>query len=314
MITLRELAGDLEAKLNDSIKGGDYFVNSFTPNEKYEFNIVLDAGEYKKATRVGNEVTKYINGVITLDSDEKAGIHDSAINASISAIFEFIIPDVDKTYDIIGPKGELIDTITFKDAVRELVDDTLSASEQYYMQDEAGNYFLVTSSHSFANPGTLEIRYQTGNSLTMTVLLEYAIVASGFSAASIEMWVNQGGDSLIRIYPARLDVSRSSVQEGVIRSDRAVSETLTQTTQLTIGITKPLRCDAFDNAAMRYIFESDVTLLGITLKYPTGISAGGDVEMTEKTYTLSFAEASVAGEQNLAVPVSATLHEEVDDG
>jgi hypothetical protein len=313
MIELKELSKQLQTKLNDAISGGQYFINEFSPNEEYRFNIVLDRGEYRKAERSGNRVTKYINGVITLTSDQKAGITQGTVNVSLSAALEIIVPDIDKTYNVVND-GAVIATIKFSEAVRELIDDTLAASSQGYMQDDEGRYFLVTSSYSFANTGVLDARYQTGDSLTLTVFLDYSIVASGVSAANIEIWIpNEASGE--RIYPARVDIARQSVQEGVIPSDSPSSRTATQSTQFSVAITKPLRFDAFDNAVVEYLTDdSELKILDATIKYPIGIDVDGSIIKKTVPYKLSFAEASIAGELNLAIPVSATLHEEYTYG
>ena len=308
MISLNALAADLEDKLNLAIESGDFYINDFMPNERYLFHIANEAGQYRKATRDGNTVTKYINGVLSLMGDEKAGVTPDTVNASLEAVFEFIIPDIDRLYTITEEDGSVIGTITFKDAVRELVDATLSATEQDYMQDDDENYFLVTTSYSFANTGALDIRPQTGESLTMTVFIDYSIVASGVSAANLEMWMN----GVVRIYPTRLDITRHSVQEGVIPSDIDTSKTLTQTTQLTIAINKPLRFDIFDEEALKYIaYGGSAKKMSVTIMYPVGLNADGTVKKESVPYYLSFADVSIAGELNLAIPVSATLHEEV---
>lgn len=312
MITLITLAKALETKLNEGIASGEYFINKFTANEHYLFNIVLDQGEYKKATRSGNVVTKYINGVINLTSDQKAGITEDTLTAEISASLDLVIPGVDKKFDVTDVGGVLIKTVSFADAVRELVDDTLSEAEQEYMREDSGAYYLVTTSYSFANSGILDTRYQVGDSTTLTLFIDYSIVAAGVSAANIEMYV--GGS---RIYPTRLDIVRTSVQEGVILSEDMVSKTTTQATQFTIGINKPLRFDEFDSYALEFIMhgKSRINLepitLPVVLKYPKNMRSGGEIATEQVSYTLSFAEASMAGELNLAVPISATLHEEV---
>lgn len=313
MISLNALAADLENKLNLAIESGDFYINDFMPNERYLFHIANEAGQYRKATRDGNTVTKYINGVLSLMGDEKAGVTPDTVNASLEAVFEFVIPDIDRLYTITEEDGSVIGTITFKDAVRELVDATLSAAEQDYMQDDDENYFLVTTSYSFANTGALDIRPQTGESLTMTVFIDYSIVASGVSAANLEMWMPDASGVLVRIYPTRLDITRHSVQEGVIPSDVDTSKTLTQTTQLTIAINKPLRFDTFDEAALKYTaYGGSVKKMNVKIIYPMGLNSDGTVKKEDVPYSLSFADVSIAGELNLAIPVSATLHEEAE--
>lgn len=54
-------------KIEDLKKG---YVDKVFAKTPYNFRIYTDTGDYKKATRQGNSVTEYINGVFTLAGTE----------------------------------------------------------------------------------------------------------------------------------------------------------------------------------------------------------------------------------------------------
>lgn len=309
MITLRQLAESLTAHLNDMYD--DAAVRTLQ-GVQYAFNIVPDAGEYKKAERGTGEdintVTKYINGILTLLGDQKEGVTEGTISAILNTELELVIPD----YNEVVEDADSESTYRLGDKVREIIDTVLSATSEGYIFDSDGNQYYVGTRYSFANTGLADIRAAAGESLTLRVYIDYTVVQAGFSSSKIELYLllNESGSQVERIYPTRIDISRQTSMSSNVRSDRldASAESTSEGTALTISLTKILRNSDFDLAAVNYIIRPKalngvpikVAPLGIRLVLPIG---------RPRVYTMMIADASISGESNYAIPLSVTLVE-----
>jgi hypothetical protein len=306
MISIKDLITELQTKLNDAIPASG--LNFYKPNTNYLFNLVFEEGEYKKAERVLNTTTKYINGVVEVRGDDKSGVTDETVIANISASIEILVPDINET----------LENISFKDAVRDLIDDTLAASTEDYITQNKIKYYVGTT-YSIANTGMLNIRHEVGESITYTIYVSYTIIATGISSQDIKIYCKDGGGTYKRIYPTRLDLVRSSVQESNIPSsayntdisgsssiEYYAAKATTSATTLSIALAKPLRNDWYDGFVKRYIVKGGVEAISIKVEMPDG-------EMSiEEEYTMCFSDASIAAEGTLAASCNATLVEALD--
>ena len=301
MISFTQLIDKLNDDLNDAL-AVDSVIGQYHNNTQYEFNIVADDAEYKKATRDVNTVTRYFNGIATFNSDLKSGYNTETVNAKVTASVEIVIPGA---ADTVIPSGETR-AVVFKDTVRKIIDNALTNASGSYMQDEEHNNFLVLAMHSFANSGSLDIRHEAGESFTFNIFIEYAIISSGVSSTKIEIYVENE-----RIYPTRIDLVRNTVSEGVIPGNVGsdASKVLPQGTQLTIKVIKPLRGDRLDNIIANYIALGQLGRWRIKLRVPTGSSP---TDLIETTLLCVVGEGTMAGENILAVPVTAVFHEVLD--
>ena len=304
MIEFTQLIDKLNNDLNTALAASSV-IGQFHSNTQYQFNIVADDAEYKKATRDGNTVTRYFNGIASFNSDLKTGYNVATVNAKATANIEIVIPGA---ADTVIPSGETR-AVVFKDTVRKIIDDALTNASESYMQDEDGNNYLVLAIYSFANSGTLDIRHEAGESFTFNIFIEYAIISSGISSRFIFLYVKSGNEWK-RIYPTRIDLVRNTVSEGVVPGQSegsSSSKVLPQATQLTIKVVKPHRGDELDLIIAHYIGFGDLYPIDIRLVIPTGPQAGFSTE-----FKCVVGEGTMAGEGVLAVPVTAVFHEVLD--
>lgn len=300
MITIKTLAKKLEDDLNARVS----LLSGYTPNTEYRFFIAVEEGEYKKPVRELNTTTKYINGVVKVRGDNKSGVTADTVVANISAVYEFVVPDISKYISVEGEQRY------FKDVVRSLVDNTLEVSTEQDLKDENGTPFYVGTTYSIANTGMVDIRGGVGESLTMTVYVSYTMIATGISSQDIKVFLVEDGEEDERIYATRVDLVRSSIQESNIPSGAGSApsaKALTSATTLSINLSKPLRSTKYDNILKRYIVSGVSALFKIKIVVPPE-----DDSETQKTYTMCFADASIAAEGTLAASCNATLVENMD--
>lgn len=304
MITFTQLIDKLNEDLNNAL-AADTVIGQYHNNTQYLFNIVADDAEYKKATRDGDTVTRYFNGIATFNSDLKSGYNTETVNAKLTASVEIVIPGA---ADTVIPSGETR-AVVFKDTVRKIIDNALTNASGSYLQDDDHNNYLVLAIYSFANSGSLDIRHEAGESFTFNIFIEYAIISSGVSSTKIKLSI-YNGSGWEQIFPTRIDLVRSTVSEGVIPGQSegtSSSKVLPQATQLTIKIVKPHRGDILDRAVASYISTGELDAHIIQLEIPTGTET---YTTTEKLCI--FGEGTMAGENILAIPVTAVFHELLD--
>lgn len=314
MLQLQTVAKALENKLNAAIPSS--VLPSFHPNVNYSFVVFADVGEYRKAIKRLNTINKYINCILRVNGDEKSGLTDETISAVWSAQFECLVPSPMETVNI-EVEDELI-TYRFVDAVKELINSTLAASTQDYITGEDGILYYLGANYSNTIAGEVDTRAATGESIPLSVFIDYTVAAAGVSSANIILEFKDPlatGEVYERVYPTRLDIVRQAVQEGNLASDEGgVSKVTTQGSILTLQLTKPLRNDRFDLFLKMYTLAPLELVAGgfdiLTFRLSIPSSMDGDVpQYLTRTYQMSFSEATIGAETNLAAACTATLVE-----
>ncbi len=285
---------DLIKKISERLSESE--IVSFLPNTSYSFVIYENEGEYKKPIKEANHVNKFINCVASVIEDNKIGINAETMTLSKTMKLDILIPDATVIKD-----GE-----SFSNYVISFIN---SAFNLPYSDNEVYDNMLynVVGVFSTATPGTKEIRPSAGESLTVSVFIDWVISALGYSSAEIQLFL--GGT---RIYYSRLDISRSSTQESNIKSSAVlgekpdISRSSTVGTALVISITKPDRLDPLDEKIRNYLINGDHTPFTMILRMPTSIQKNEEnvaLDTNLKIFKLEFKDAA-KGVEGLNVPVN----------
>lgn len=309
MLQLQTVAKALENKLNAARLNALYPLNDFHDNTEYTFKVYADVGEYQRATKTLNTINRYINCILRINSDEKSGLTDETISAVWSCQFECLVPDAMEQHGFVDEDNS-VEYVRFVDAVEELINSTLAASTQDYVKGDDGIVYYLGAAYSNTMAGSLELRHGAGNSIPLSVFIDYTVIATGLSSADIKLFIYDGED-YERIYPTRLDIIRTSVQEGNLASNSdGVSKVTTQGTVLTIKLSKPARFDDLDYEIREYLYKGDIHPVELKLEYPQSrITQTDAISVGSRTYQMVFSDASVAAETNLAASCTATLVE-----
>lgn len=310
MLQLRTVANALETKLNAARADALYPLSAFHDNTEYTFKVYADVGEYVKATKQLNTITKTINCILRINSDEKSGLTDETVSALWSCQLECLVPDPMAEYRYVDEGTNESYIVRFVDAVEDLVNTTLAASAQDYVKGDDGIIYYLGATYSNTTSGNLDLRHGVGESIPLSVFIDYTVIATGLSSADIKVYIYD--DEYYRIYPTRLDLIRTSVQEGNLAStEQGVSKVTTQGTVLTIKISKPIRLDTFDYELFNYLYPGYMYKLKIKIEYPLAIN-GTNLFNASAEYTMVFSDASIAAETNLAASCTATLVEALE--
>ncbi len=289
MIDLTTLAKSLEDRLNVEVP-------SCKVNTEYVFRIFTREGDYEKGHRLpnSNTVVKYINAMLSVTSDDKAGIAEEALNIELNTELDILIPDINAE-DAEGNK--------FKDLIIEHINDCLALPTQDTVTENGINY-LITATYSSVVTGLADMRTQVGESLTASVSIDYSIVAAGISSGEIKLYIGSVS-SASRIYYSRLDLSRTTTMESNIASNaNGEAKSTMQGTALQMVITKPNRLDYLDEKMMQYLLKGTNTPFTVKLVHPTEYA-----EIETISYKVIFGDSSEGAEGVLVPGVSCTLVE-----
>ena len=312
MLQLQTVAKALENKLNAARLNALYPLDAFHDNTEYTFKVYADVGEYQRATKTLNTINRYINCILRINSDEKSGLTDETISAVWSCQFECLVPDAMNEHRFVD-EDDVAVNVRFVDAVEELINSTLAASTQDYVKGEDGIVYYLGAAYSNTMAGSLELRHGAGNSIPLSVFIDYTVIATGLSSADIKISINNGSGTYFRIYPTRLDIIRTAVQEGnLAANDIGISKVTTQGSMLTIKLSKPLRNDLFDlTYAASYALSGTHPVMDIRINYPWLID-DGEAFYTTNDYRMVFSDVAIAAETNLAASCTATLVEALE--
>ena len=120
MVKLTDLAQHIEDGLRD--EAGNRLE---TENGNYEFRIVTDTTDYKKADRCGNEVTYYIHGLVVQTGsniESMNGDDEMHSSATVSGRLELLVPVLDGSDDdgnkfLVSTVREILDGYFSKNGV-----------------------------------------------------------------------------------------------------------------------------------------------------------------------------------------------------
>ena len=314
MIQLSTLASDLETALN--AEPGIALLNSFHANVEYRFVVHSDEGEYIKSTKMLNTLTKHINCILRVNGDEKAGVTDETVSAIWQCQFEALVPDINDVINVESEGGASI-SLRFVDAVEALINDTLAASSQKYVKGSDGIVYYVGANYSNTVAGLVDERNAVGESMPLAVYIDYTIVATGISSTDIKLSIlNPSNNEYVRIYPTRLDMVRTSVQDGNLSSDGVgVSKVTTQGSLLQLNITMPFRYSGTSTYEFPLQVVATYILGAIPTQYHTYkleipyFNDGDDTLYMSNTYNMVPSNATISAETNLAASCTISLVE-----
>ena len=282
MIPVNKLIEYIEDKLKGELP-------SFIENTRYEFAIFDSVGEFKRSTREGNEVTKYINYVVSTVGDEKTGINEQTMTLSVTTKIDFLIPDA-----MVEKEGT-----TFANAVTEYINNAFALPDAK-IESFNNLWYNIVGVYSAVIPGTVEVRSAVGESLTASAYIDWVATTQGYSSSNVELYLHS--TEPVRIYYSRLDISRVTTQESNIGSNsEGIAKSVNIGSELVISIIKPDRMDALDNAISGYLLRNTSGVLSVTVSWPNSIDANGDFNRDGGVFNVIIRDAT-KGAQGLDIP------------
>ena len=290
MIQLQTLAKNINEGLNEKLTG-DLLS---TPRGRYEFFVVADTADYKKADREGNTVTYYINGNLIVTSSNVESTQAGSLNATLGARLDLLVPVVDGI-DEDGNK-EIVAT------VRKILDEYFSTNGSGVMQ---GYYYGYQ--YNIAVSGARANFPMVGDGFIFSVDISYYFIENGVSSKSIELRINRYNVDYLT-----LGVSRSTTQESDTPSDteNGASKNVDLASVFAINITMPLLLVPYVDAFSKYLvgLREIGDPLDVILNIPTSEGTG----TVSNSYRMTISEMKLNSEGALNASISVTLTEAME--
>lgn len=316
MIELQSLAQKLTDMLNgdfDSEYNEYQFVHAFgldavLPNTTYRFCVAADEGGFKRNHLDDlnpNQEIRYINAILTVSNSSNEGINIEDYVGTMETTLDVIVPDlyiVDESGVSILPKR-----------VRQLLTDVLQynqSSMQTVAQviGETSTDYLVGIDYNIATTGTAQIRHQVGESLTMSVYIDFTFVSNGIASSAIRLYFKNDNNQNVRIYAAQLGIARKCTLEsntGTESGKNAVTNEVDNTV-LTINGNLAVRNSSFCGRAFDYVVNELISPLVITVEICATPTSS---PIASNTFNMIFSECGLNSEPPYAASMSFVLVE-----
>lgn len=304
-----DFAGRIQALLNneEALERHGLSAESAAPiakNTNFLFLIHADTGEYAIPTRAGNDITRYINGELTITSSSLAGYDEATSSASIETRLELIVPMFSKQKS----NNSLLN------AVRLHISEALSYADKTYVEIE-GQTYLQLVTFDFAATGSRAQLPGVGDAIGLSMYITFSYVFTGISSESIKLFLNpvdENNDGTLIPY-AKLGIARKLTSENNVQSDSEttvpISKSLPVSSVLTINFDALARLADFDAAAREYRLNGTIETLKIRIVEFAGFDKDGNEIYKKKDFDMILDLATLNAEQNAVCSATYTLVE-----
>lgn len=306
------LAGRIQNLLNDEASLKDHGLSAVSDapiakNTNFLFLIHADTGEYAIPSRAGNDITRYINGELTVTSSSLAGYDEATSSASIETRLELIVPMLSREKS----NNALLN------AVRLHISEALSYADRTYVEIE-GQTYLQLVTFDFAATGSRAQLPGVGDAIGLSMYITFSYVFTGISSESVKLFlrtlddVDKDKDGTLIPY-AKLGIARKLTSESNVQSGSEttvpISKSLPVSSVLTINFDALARLAAFDAAARKYRLNGEIETLKIRIKELTGVGEDGNETYETKDFDMILDLATLNAEQNAVCSATYTLVE-----
>lgn len=275
-------------------------------NTDFEFLIHADTGEYKPHTRVGNKITRYINGELAITSSNVSGTNLENLTAVISTRLEFLVPMV----------GARKSNNALLNAVRDHIANKLRFADEKYTKIGT-QVFLQVINFDFASTGIREQIAGVGDAITLSMYVTFSYIMSGIASDGIQLYLmSVNGDPLdppCLIPYSKLGIARKLVTESNVFSDKSVnvpiSRSLPTSSVLSINVDLLARLTAFDEAMRNYRLKGQIDTLTIKVKEAIETDSDGNIIYEEPTFDMILDLSALNAEQGAICSATVTLVE-----
>lgn len=259
MITIKQLTEKLQEDLNANQLG-------------LTFCLFSNTGKFKKALKVNNKVTDYINGVVVNTSSEITNTNDGMVVGTMTNRIEIAVRCKDFEEDILDSSKKLvaIGNDTFMTQIREFFDAFTSQSQFFQLEDVKKRCFDVSVGFTFASPGVRNQVQFLGDSMTFIIYAYYTLVEAGENSRSYEVYLDGDRVPYSAITPRRAPTHE---QDTYVNSNGVALATVSNTVW-SLSMECPSFIGVFSKVIKNYIEKGERNVAHLLrLKLGTGDNA-----------------------------------------
>ncbi|MBO7214006.1 MAG: hypothetical protein J6V66_00765 [Clostridia bacterium] len=298
MIELKELASDLQSKLNSN-------------TQSLDFAIFPDTTSFIKSYKVRNTVHEVINGLLTVQTSDLSNLTDGEVFATISARLQVIFRLKNHDEDIEVPKANGETAIKYGNnsivaMVREALTTAFQTQEQKVLTDSDGKNYLVSIIYQLVETGERNQVAQLGDCFTFTVYIAYMFVENGINTRDITYTLDG------KVIPFQANtVLRTPTTDGNVYADttNGAVKNLSSQSLLDFSFELPSLRNEITNAMYKWLFGGELNvahILNVRMPdFPNGF--------TETNYLVTYGATPIMGETIKNIGQKMTLVEICDD-
>ena len=237
MLKLEELANAFELEINDFLdKKNLSFVR---------FKIFSDLGKFKKAKKIDNDVTYYINACLTEDGSDVKVLSQGNKMAVINLNFEFAVPTQSPRY--LTTPADFTGSYYYPTLIRETIEEYFSLKKQDSVAGQFGDI-----NFGFLNTGVLDVSVGLGEHITYNSYIAYNFVEDGLNSSIFS--INIDGEPLA--FESAVPNRNSQLQTD-ISSDNAnyISKNIVTSSAFAIDVTIPALNNALGQEFLDCLFN-----------------------------------------------------------
>lgn len=273
----------------------DNYIKGVLESTGINFNIFTDAMEFRHAERYRNNVTTYINGLMTVSDPATEILNGGLVASAVNVTIEFLVP-IEKERN-----GEYYEVTKLRETLSKALGDATVCN----ITDDNGTMYTGGVLYSLPTTGSLNMRDALGLSISYRINITIAYLANAINTSDVELWID--GD---RVAFQQIKISRKPSLSADIFSNSPNGEagTYAESTSFTIEIHVPALKGIDYNASIMYWMlgtEPANTPHSVELKVPNMVS-GDNESMTIYKNKMIFGGGEVQGNgvSNLSYGIS----------
>ncbi len=219
MIELKQLAAELEERLNNGLTGG------------IEYKLFTDTGAFKKAYRVKNAATTVINGIYSNTASDISNVYTDDggyIVATMTNEAVIVVPCQDDEEDVVQvihnadgtTTSELLEigNVTFLAQIRKRLDNIAAQTLNFSLTDGAGKEYDISAVFSIADGGMREQLPELGDCFTYSLVCAYNIIENGDNSRKWKLYID--GEA---VPYSSMSIQRQTTNETTVYANRGRS-------------------------------------------------------------------------------------------
>lgn len=224
----------------------DSYIKNVLDETGYNFNIFEDAMAFRHAERYKNDVTTYINGLMTVSEPATEILNGGLVASALTVTLEFLVP-ISKECST-GEYPEIRE-------LREALSKSLGKAVVCNITGEDNAVYTGGVLYSLPTTGNLNIRDALGLSMTYRVNITIAYLANAINTSNVVLTIDGG-----RVAFQQIKISRKpSLSADILaKSPNGEAGTYAESTSFTIEMTVPaLKGIAYNASIMKWLLGQE---------------------------------------------------------
>lgn len=222
----------------------EQYIDSVLEQTDFNFNIFVNAGEYKTATRNQNTVKEYINGVFLLTQPETQVLSSNLKAYALETTLSFALPlknytDTDNEFILpkeVSKTGNTYSVAQFYEAISRAFEQ---AGSILNLTENNTNY-IGGIGYQLPVPQSLQQRQFLGQTIDFRMSIAFALLPNGMSSQNVELSITYDGVTE-KFTATDFEIAKTpALNSDIVASNDGNATNYSESTALSISCNVPL--------------------------------------------------------------------------